>query len=458
MAMRFIEGATSHRVWAVVVAGLAIVQTVSPGSAQTHKFKVLHTFCEGGGTCPDGQNPRGGMVADAKGNLYGTTYSGGASQYYGVAFELMRTGKHTYKYKVIHDFGVALDDPADPVGPMFFDTQGNLYGVTLFGGPADLGTIFKLEPGKSANKKWSAQIVYNFCPTREIGCTAAPIDGVTYQGAAAGQPYNGTSPLYGVAWTWNGENIGGPGALYQFRPDVGFQNIHVFSDPKVNQDGSQPMVRPILDAAGNLYGTTPEGGTPGDDGTVYKFEPAGAGWTESLIHRFCKHGQPVCPDGDEPDGGLAADVLGNLYGTTRWGGADCKPTGNIGCGTLYALKPAAKGWKEKVRHVFCSSPGCADGVSPQGALLADGEGNIFGTTTQGGNKTLGGTGGGVVFRVNGSKFDVLHTFCEEANCADGLSPREDLIRDSKDHLFGTTANGGATVNGSSSGVVYEVIP
>lgn len=439
---------------AMFLGGVASVIGAGFAMAEGHSFKVLYRFCEGGGTCPDGQNPRGGLVADVKGNLYGTTYSGGASRYYGVAFELQRQQNGTYKYKVIHDFGLTLDDSADPVGPMFFDDKGNLYGATIFGGPSELGTIFKLTPNKNPDKKWSEQIVYNFCPTREIGCAASPIEGVTYAGAATGKPYDGKSPLYGVTWIWDGENIGPPGAIYQFQPGPGFQAIHVFGDPQGKKDGSQPMSRPVLDSAGNLYGTTPEGGTHLEAGMVYKFETATTDWTESLIHRFCKSGKVPCADGEEPFGGLAQDVTGNLYGTTRWGGAKCSADGNIGCGTVYRLTQGTRGWKEKVLHVFCQSAGCTDGYEPKGAVLIGDQAELFGTTELGGNTQGGTTGGGTLFELRGSKFKVLHAFCAEAGCADGASPTEDLIRDGRGDVFGTTPNGGA----GNNGVVYEAIP
>lgn len=438
----------------LIISALVGSSIITPAGAQG--YKVLYTFCKAGGTCSDGQNPRGGLVADSRENLYGTTFGGGAHQH-GVAYELKRISSHRYKYRVIYDFGLMQDDPANPSGPMFFDTKGNLYGSTAFGGASGLGTIFKLRPNKNPKKKWSAQTIYDFCPGRPSGCAATPIDGVTYTGAAAGSLYDGNSPLYGVTWTWNGESLGAPGTAFAFQPGSGFQIIHTFGGPHGTADGSQPLARLTEDTAGNLYGSTVAGGTSIAAGTAFKLAPSGSGWTESLLHVFCKKETPTCADGNSPQGGVTVDSKGNVYGTTYYGGQVCSVQAASGCGVIFELKPRMDGSKETVRYKFCNLPGCTDGADPAAALLIGDHGNIFGTTLHGGNEI---NGGGTLFQFDGSALTTLYEFCQQTDCADGLSPTQDLIRDSKGIIFGTTMSGGAGAGQTSSGngVVYEYVP
>src|SRR5580704_4321826 len=131
----------------------------------------------------------------------------------------------------------------------------------------------------------------------------------------------------------------------------------------------------ILDAAGNLYGTTMTSGTD-DVGTVFELTPTPEGWTETVRYSFRNE-----PDGNYPNSTLVMDRAGNLYGTTGNGGAGCVPVG--GCGIVFELTPSTNGgsWAETILYSF---QGSTDGALPTGVIL-DGSGNLYGTTTNGGN-------------------------------------------------------------------------
>jgi uncharacterized repeat protein (TIGR03803 family) len=200
----------------------------------------------------------------------------------------------------------------------------------------------------------------------------------------------------------------------------------------------------IVDAAGNLYGTTQGGGTSLNChgfgcGTVFELSPAsGGGWTLTVLHNFSGGN-----DGQWPAAGLVLDSAGNLYGTTQNGGGSIACTG--GCGTVFKVSPSAGGtWTESVLYRFT---GGNDGAQPVASLLRDDSGTLYGTAASGGAST-----GGVVFKLTNSasgwKQTVLHNFVG----ADGQYPESGLIRDSAGHLYGTTGGGGA----HSSGVVYQL--
>jgi uncharacterized repeat protein (TIGR03803 family) len=222
-------------------------------------------------------------------------------------------------------------------------------------------------------------------------------------------------------------------------------------------DASQPLAGLIEDSAGNLYGTTLGGGT-NNDGTIYMLAPpsqGGGSWTETVLYSF----GASSTDGMVPYAGLVRDSAGNLYGTTAGGG-----TGSGGGGTAFKLAPpsqAGGSWTETVLYNFCSATNCADGYLPIAGLIQDAAGNLYGTTLYGGANPGAdpyGYGGGTVFKLTppaqagGSWTETtLYNFCSAATCADGSSPQGGLIQDAAGNLYSTTVFGGANPNISLSG-------
>ncbi len=201
-------------------------------------------------------------------------------------------------------------------------------------------------------------------------------------------------------------------------------------------DGLYPLSGLIFDKAGNLYGTTSEGGAEGG-GTVFKLTPkAGGGWKEKVLYSFCP--QFSCDDGLTPVAGLILDTSGSLYGTTEYGGdTNCNPPS--GCGTVFKLTPSRNGnWVESVLHSF----GGSDGAYPIASLIFDTTDNLYGTTLNGGDLNLcGNTGCGVVFKLTHAKTKwketILHTFFDNP----GAYPYGGVIFDSSGNLYGTTTDG-----------------
>ncbi len=200
--------------------------------------------------------------------------------------------------------------------------------------------------------------------------------------------------------------------------------------------GLSPQSALISDAAGNLYGTTSEGGTYGG-GTAFELSPAaGGGWTETVLHNFNQNGT----DGAFPDAGLVFDAAGNLYGTTSAGGLYYD-------GTVFELSPAVGGgWTETMLHNFIDNG--TDGVRPEAGLIFDAAGNLYGTTITGGTNYCNGYFGnscGTVFQLSpteggGWTETVLHNFID--NGTDGWQPYAGLIFDAAGNLYGTTILGG----------------
>jgi uncharacterized repeat protein (TIGR03803 family) len=222
------------------------------------------------------------------------------------------------------------------------------------------------------------------------------------------------------------------------------------------RDGENPYGAPILDSAGNIYGTTTTGGFAG---VVYKLSPLGNGkYKETVIHNFAEHDSN---DGQQPYSTLAFDKAGSLYGTTNQGGGGFGGTFCLnGCGTVFKLAPNADGtWTESVIHSFPGTAGNTDGQNPHGGVVFDSAGNLWGTTQTGGNmeaclQFLDPTGCGIVFELtpqaDGTWAETVFEFSGEST---GFNPWDGLVIDKADNLYGMVTNGGG-----GNGAVFKLTP
>ncbi len=297
----------------VVAALLAILPT-----AQAQTFTVLHNFTAG----TDGAYPEAGVTVGPSGAVYGTARSGGTTGS-GTVFKLSQVNS-TWVFTPLYEF-TGKSDGAYPIGGVVFGPDGALYGTTQQGGYKNHGTVFVLRPPST------------IC--RSITCY------------------------------WN-ETV-----------------LHTFTG---SPDGFNPWVENLIfDPAGNIYGTTTNGGEYGG-GTAFELTPSGGGqYTESILHDFGKD-----QDAAYPFAGMVFDSAGNLYGTTGNGGTGrgC----DYGCGTAYQLVPSAEGWAENVLVSFdLGSAGLAGAYYPYSPLVIDGSGNLYGTTIYSSSVYLDG----IVFKL-----------------------------------------------------------
>src|ERR1022692_3318787 len=245
--------------------------------------------------------------------------------------------------KVLHNFNNDGTDGTLPYGGLIFDAAGNLYGTTSVGGTSNTGTVFELTP--AADGTWTEKVLHSFSGGTD---GIHPYAGLIFD--AAGNLY-GTTELGGAY---------GYGTVFEVTPAAGGtwteKVLHSFYND--GTDGLEPYAGLILDAAGNLYGTTQDGGTA-FTGKVFQLTTAAGGtWTEKVVHTFGSS-----TDGIDPVAGLIFDGAGNLYGTTSRGG-----TYNLG--TAFELTPAGGGtWTERVTHSFGNG---TDGANPQAGLIFDG--------------------------------------------------------------------------------------
>jgi uncharacterized repeat protein (TIGR03803 family) len=218
-------------------------------------------------------------------------------------------------------------------------------------------------------------------------------------------------------------------------------------------DGASPFAGLVLDEAGELYGTTQDGGIY-DGGVVFKLRsrPGGAS-SESILHDF---GRSTGYDGGSPEAGLIWDGAGNLYGTTRWGGGYYKNC-TAGCGTVFKLVATSRGgWKEQLLHRFNWAPGGPDGYGPYAPVVFDAAGNLYGTTAAGGSSNRCQGGCGTVFKLTPSssgrwKETILRSFGPGQG---GSAPFAGVVLDKAGNLYGTTQRGGI----NNAGVVFKLTP
>jgi uncharacterized repeat protein (TIGR03803 family) len=317
-------------------------------------------------------------------------------------------------YTVLHTFKGGSEDGSMPSGaPLVQDSAGNLYGTTFVGGHSwgcqgkGCGTIFRLA-GRDETK------LYRF----DIG---EPLYGVIE--AANGGFYGTTSYQAGAYGLGEVFEAGTKGlrTIYSFKPapDVFYPNSGVTQD-----------------AQGNFYGVAQEGGTLGYGG-IFKIDTSGH---ETVLYSFA--GSPN--DAETPQGNLAMDAAGNLYGTSLYGGPKVCEDNNSSCGDVFELAPNSDGsWTESILYTFCSQTNCTDGLFPYSGVILDKSGNLYGTTLAGGgNYAAGGTVFKLTHNVDGSWTEsTLYAFCSLARCLDGFWPYGGLVVDSSGNLYGTTGFG-----------------
>jgi uncharacterized repeat protein (TIGR03803 family) len=365
---------------------------------------------------------------------------------------------------VLHNFNNNGTDGASPQAGLIVDGAGNLYGTTNNGGTYNYGTVFELTP--AAGGSYTEKVLHNFTNGADGG---NPQSGLILDGAGNlyGTTYVGGNYGYGTAFeltpagngTWNEKVLysfgsgntayptsglifdgagnlygttlqGGPaqgGSVFELSPAGGGnwteRDLHDFGSLS---SGLYPYGGVVFDGAGNLYGTTSTGGTS-SGGTV--FELAAGSWTMRVLHNFSGGA-----DGEAPYAGLVL-AAGNLYGTTSGGGSSG--------GTVFEFTPAGGGgWTYQVVHNFGTGN---DGSTPYAGLIADTAGNLYGTTLGGGTY-----GGGSVFRFNAHGGVVLHSF----GLPEGYGPVASLIFDTAGNLYGTAQFGGTY----GYGTVFQVIP
>lgn len=371
--------------------------------AQSQTYQVIHNFTDIGS---DGATPYGGPILDPLGNLYGTTYLGGyggsgtvyklspqgsswkyTSLYsfkgqwdgagpafgslafdgnrglfgttegggdFGTAFAVCQCAHHEV---VVHSFGAGTDG-AQPIGGVVFDSAGNFYGTTSLGGLYGNGIVFKVTPH---GQNWVETVIYSFVGGSDA---ASPAAGVSLD--AAGNIY-GTASLGGA---------NGLGAIYKVSRSGSAWTETVLYNFQGANDGANPVGGVIVDQAGNLYGTTFDGGINGG-GTVYELSPSSGGWTFTTIYSFVGgYGGPYNK--------LTLDAKGNIYGFTNGEGAN-------GLGSVFKLSPGSGGWTFTDLYDFV---GGSEGGSPYGSVAVDAAGNVFGTAVIGGSD-----GQGVIFEI-----------------------------------------------------------
>jgi len=372
-----------------------VVGAVTTQSAPAQTLHVLYNFAGSS----DGGDPYASLIRDAAGNLYSTFGYGGGTSFSGGVFKVAPDGTET----VLYSFTGGADG-AFPEAAVIRDNAGNLYGTTTQGGSDNIGVVFKVDPSGTET------VLHSFTGGTD---GVIPVGGLLRD--AAGN-------LYGTTSQGGSSN---DGILFKINPSGKETILHTFSGG--TNDGKYPTYTSLLmDAEGNLYGVTEEGGSA-DGGILYKLSKTGK---LTILHSFTGG----TTDGCNVLGAPFRDAAGNFYGTTS----------SCGTHTLGTVWKVNKYGKEKVLHSFAGGTG--DGEYPLAGVTVDAKGNVYGTTSVGGASNFG-----TVYKVSKSgQFTLLHSF----NGTDGKNVYGGLVQNTRGTLFGTAQNGGTI----GYGTVWKIIP
>lgn len=381
---------------------LMVASIIAISSAQAQTYSVLYAFQDGF----DGGQPSAGVTLDRAGNLYGTTtISGGSGG--GTVYKLtQRNGSWTFG--LLYNVGGTGSATIGPNGSLYIAGNNE--------------NVFNLQP--------PAHFLPNFAglwTATPLGPLPGPYD------SCSGVVFDPNGNIYGTTLYYG---LYADGTLYEISPSAGGwieTELYSFGN---GADGALPYAGLLLDAAGNLYGTTSAGGAHGY-GTVFELSySAESGWTESVLYSFAGR-----DDGANPYGGLIFDRAGNLYGATV--GADGPGSGPS---TVFKLTPSDGTWTLSTLYSFDNTSG--EQCGPHGTPAMDSAGNLYDTTY-----CLGVHSNGSVFKLvptsGGWAYSSLHDFD-----GDGASPVAGVTLDAGGNIYGTTSSGGAHENG----VVFEIMP
>ncbi len=399
----------------------ALLLAAHPAQAQT--LTVIHNFTGG----QDGANPRGGLMMDAAGNLYGTASAGGSTTCQGgcgTVFKLSNRGSG-WTFSPLYNF-TAMPDGQFPNGKLSFGPNGALFGTTSYGGASNqngrcegtgCGTIFSLRPPatfcRTAICFWTEQQLYQFTGNDDGGTPSGDI------------AFDSAGNLFGTGYT---AGFFGGGVVWELTPSGGNWSESVpyyFS----GSDGSSPAAGVVLDSTSHVYGTTQYGGMF-NLGIVFQLTHNGNTWVESILQNFDE------ANGAQPLGNVLLDGSA-IYGTTSRGGA-----GGVG-GQAFQLMNSGGTWMESVLYTFTGESG------PAGDLVMDSAGDLYGTTLQEGTNNFG-----TIFKLSPSGGTYTYTLLHAFNGQDGAQPRGSIVMDANGNLYGTTAGGGP----HNRGVVWELSP
>jgi uncharacterized repeat protein (TIGR03803 family) len=321
------------------------------------------------------------------------------------------TGVQAARLRTLHSFcsqpqGSECLDGKTPVSRLV-EIEGELYGTASTGGSTLSGTLFRVSPAGDFT------LLHTFCRQAHCSDGAKPGNYLTRGPSGA---------VYGV--TTSGGRADG-GAIFKFSKTGEFSLVYEFCSAARCSDGIQP-VSVLFGGAGDLFGTTAAGGRHGG-GTAFMIDTHGA---FHVLHDFCS--ETGCTDGASP-GALMRGRDGNFYGTTLAGGPNH-------AGTVFRMTPTGR---TKVLYSFCGTNRCPDGEQPAPLLVEGQNGDFYGTTAQRGRNSRG-----TIFEVSpAGVLHTLHTFCANANCADGATPMDGLVLAKDGSLYGTASGGGQFYNG-----------
>ena len=396
--------------------------------AQAQTFSVIHNFFGGS----DGASPQSGLTVDNRGNLYGTAGSGGDGGG-GTVFKMVHEGSG-WIFLTLYSFDTRLtDNGIAPEAAVVIGSNGSLYGTTEIGGVDGQGC-----------DTYGCGLVYNLRPPARATASALGQWTETVLYAFTGSP-DGAHPEAAVVFDQAGNIYGTTlqggssnwGTAYELLPANGGWTERALYSFTNGNDGGYLTGSLIFDLAGQLYGLANSGGVYGN-GTVFQLSQSGSSWTESTLYAFPGQGQ----NGENPAGGLILDGSGNLYGGTSYGGS------NYG-GTAFELIPEPGGsWTYRLLYSFIHNGTTTPG--PLCSLTMDAAGNLYGTTFGD-----GAYGFGSVFKLTptgeGWIYTDLHDF---TGGNDGRYPAGSVVFDQAGNFYGTTTGGGAY----GYGVVWEITP